>query len=77
MVGSKYEQIIIDSNFFDLEFYNKNYNFDFDLATAVEHYVQTGESEYKLPSKNFDPKAYILFNPDITGKVENLFCHLY
>lgn len=61
--------------FFDLEFYNEQYNTSFSLKAAVRDFAQNGWKAGKNPSPYFNTNFYLQKYPDITKAGINPLVH--
>ncbi len=65
-VDEELKKLVLDSNFFDEEFYIKEYSsIDMDPYTPLEHYLNFGIHENLKPNDIFDPIWYLEYYEDL------------
>lgn len=69
--------VILNSGFFDEEYYKETSSQSGDIQYLVQHYIERGELNGFAPSRSFDPTLYAVSNPDLkdAGYKQNLLVH--
>ena len=69
-------KLIIDSGLFDIDYYNKKYNFKYKSYTrAIFHYLKIGTKKNYNPNEFFNTEYYFETYPDIRKNNENPLVH--
>lgn len=56
---SWYRRVILESDLFDINYYNEQYGKNFSEAEGLEHYLSFGWKEHKNPSAIFSTQSYL------------------